>query len=358
MLVRFARARTRARGCDERGMQAFNSGKPAPPPVPPSVTRPESPAVKPVALLVVLASLLALGAPAPRAATLHWSSDFESGLPPELTAPGSALESVQGWSGLGAPGNTFGGVFLRYDQQALYDTRLVLRNLPAHTHVSLGFLLAIIDSWDGVELMQVTVDGQLLFSHWFQIATGDTSSYIAPPGALLSRGTNLGYTSGSYYGRDRAYDLGADPAFQQIPHTADSLVVVWKLNAVPGGGANYWQGGGDESWGIDNVRVWLSNTADTPSLQGPHALALAGAQPNPSRDGRLRVRLALPAAGAARLEAFDLAGRRVAARDVGALGAGTHLVDLGGGARFAPGVYLLRLARGGVTRTSRAVVTD
>lgn len=301
--------------------------------------------------------VLALATPA-RAATLHWSTDFESGLPAEFTAPGSALESVQGWSGLGAAGNTFGGLFLRYNQQQLHDTRLVLRNLPAHTHLSLGFLLAIIDSWDGVELMQVTVDGQLLFSHWFQIATGDTSSYIAPPGALLSRGSNLGYTGGSYYGRDRAYDLGADPAFLQLPHTADSLVVVWRLNAVPGGGANYWQGGGDESWAIDNVRVWLSSTAGAPPFQGPHALALAGAQPNPSRDGRLRVRLALPAAGEARLEAFDLAGRRVAARDVGALGAGEHLVDLGHGARLAPGVYLLRLAQGGATRTARAVVTD
>lgn len=314
--------------------------------------------MKPVAILTVLSGLLALGVPSSRAATLHWSTDFESGLPAEISAPGSALESVQGWAGLGSPGNTFGGLFLRYHQQQLQDTRLVLRNLPSHTHVSLGFLLAIIDSWDGVELMQVAVDGQVLFSHWFQIATGDTSSYIAPPGALLSRGTELGYTAGSYYARDRAYDLGADPAFQAIPHTADSLVVTWTLDAVPGGGANYWQGGGDESWAIDNVRVWLASSADAPSLQGPHALALAGAQPNPSRDGRLRVRLALPAAGEARLEAFDLAGRRVAAREVGALGAGQHVVDLGAPARLAPGVYLLRLVRGGVSRTARAVVTD
>ena len=63
---------------------------------------------------------------------------------------------------------------------------MVLRNLPAHTRVSLGFLLAVIDSWDGAELLRVSVDGQEQFSHWFRLALGDTSSYVAPPGGLLS----------------------------------------------------------------------------------------------------------------------------------------------------------------------------
>lgn len=341
-----------AGGCDERRFAAFHFSQSwLPLPSPPS----RRPPVKLLPRFAVAIALLALAAPSPRAATLQWSTDFEGGIPAEISAPGSQLDGVQGWAGLGAPGNQFGGQFLRYTQQQLYDTRLVLRNLPAHTHVSLGFLLAIIDSWDGVELMQVTVDGQLAFSHWFQIASGDTCDYPPPPGALLSEGRELGFSLGSWYARDRAYDLGADPAFQDIPHTADSLVVVWKLDAVPGGGANYWQGGGDESWAIDNVRVWLSSAADVPGA-GPAALALAGAQPNPSRDGRLRVRMSLPASAAGRLEAFDAAGRRVASRDLGALGAGTHLVDLGDGAHFAPGLYLLRLTHGGESRTARAVV--
>ena len=316
--------------------------------------------MQPFARLVVLAAmaaLFALPAASAGAATLHWSAGFESGLPAEMSAPGTELAAVQGWNGLGPAGNQFGGQFLRYTSVPLFDTRLVLRNLPAHSHVSVGFLLALIDSWDGVELFQVTVDGALLFSHWFQLASGDTSNYPPPSGALLSSGTNLGFTSGTYWGRDRAYDLSAEPAFQDIPHTADSLVVVWKLGAVSGPAATQWQGGSDESWAIDNVRVWLSSTADAPGPQAPHALALSGAQPNPSRDGRLRVRMSLPASAAGRLEAFDPAGRRVAARDLGALAAGQHLVDLGDGTRFAPGLYLLRLTHGGETRTARTVVT-
>ncbi len=312
-------------------------------------------------IATLLAAALLAAAPAAlagaqRADALHWSTDFESGVPPEITAPGSALEGVQGWAGLGAPGNQFGGQFMRYHQQQLHDTRLVLRNLPAHTHVSVGFLLAIIDSWDGVELMQVLVDGDLRFSHWFQIATGDTCSYMPAPGALLSSGTNLGFTSGYYYGRDRAYDLGADPAFQQIPHTADSLVVVWRLNAVPGGGANYWQGGGDESWAIDNVRVTLHTATDAGGAAPPARLALAAAGANPSRDGRPRLRYALPGGGAARLELFDVTGRRIAGREVGALGAGWHVATFGEDAPLAPGLYLARLSRGGESSTARVVI--
>lgn len=313
-------------------------------------------------LAMLLAAALLAAAPAAfagadRADALHWSTDFEAGIPPEITAPGSAPEGVQGWAGLGAPGNQFGGLFLRYNQQQLHDTRLVLRNLPAHTHVSVGFLLAIIDSWDGVELMQVLVDGDLRFSHWFQIATGDTCSYTPDPGALLSSGRELGFTLGSYFARDRAYDLGADSAFRQIPHTADSLVVVWRLNAVPGGGANYWQGGGDESWAIDNVRVTLHSATDAGGAAPPARLALAAAGANPSRDGRPRLRFALPGEGPARLELFDVTGRRVAGREVGAYGAGSHVVSLGDDAPLAPGLYLARLARGNESSTARVVVT-
>jgi beta-propeller uncharacterized protein DUF5122 len=89
-------------------------------------------------------------------------------------------------------------------------------------------------------------------------------------------------------------------------------------------------------------------------VTGPR-IVLRGARPNPSFAG-LSAAFSLPDAAAARLEVTDLAGRRVVARDVGALGAGEHVVDLAEGRRLAPGVYLLRLTRGGDSLTSRAVV--
>jgi len=87
-------------------------------------------------------------------------------------------------------------------------------------------------------------------------------------------------------------------------------------------------------------------------------MSLAGARPNPSYIGRsgLSAAFSLPDAARAHLELLDLAGRRILARDVGALGAGEHVVDLAAGARLAPGVYLLRLTRGSTSLTARAVV--
>ena len=288
-----------------------------------------------------------------------FSTDFESGVPPEITAPGSVLDGVQGYAGLGPVGNQFGGQFLRYTSVPLFDTKLVLRGLPSHTHVSLGFLLAVIDSWDGTEVFKVSVDGVTLFAHWFQLATGDASSYVAPPGALLSSGTELGFSAGGYYNHDRAYDLSVEPAFIDIAHTSDSLTVVWNLGAVSGGAAEQWQGGGDESWAIDNVRVSVTPSgADVPPGASASRLELAGPRPNPGRASALRVQFTLPTSEPARLELYDLSGRRLRDQDVGALGAGTHTVSLAAGGRVAPGLYLVRLTQAGASRISRAVVVE
>jgi hypothetical protein len=84
--------------------------------------------------------------------------------------------------------------------------------------------------------------------------------------------------------------------------------------------------------------------------------ALRNVQPNPS-DGELSVSFALPGDAPARLEVLDLAGRRVASREVGALGAGTHVVRFTREASaLRPGVYAIRLTSGGRSVTTRAVV--
>lgn len=287
--------------------------------------------------------------------TVVFETGFENGLPAEFSAPGSVIEPVQGYDGLGPVGNQFGGSFLRYTLQGIVDTRLVLRNLPPHDAVDVGFLFGAIDSWDGTELFRVAVDGNVLFSHWFQLAVGDSSSYLAPPGGLLSRGHNLGWSDGTYYFRDRAYDLSLEPAFRGIPHTADTLEVKWFLGAVSGGAAAQWQGGGDESWAIDQVKVTTSlGLVGVPGTGSGLALACSG--PNPARSGDVRVRLTLPGPGAARLEWFDVLGRRLFAREVGALGAGTHEVALRLDRPRAPGLGFVRLTRAGEVRIARVVL--
>jgi len=75
-------------------------------------------------------------------------------------------------------------------------------------------------------------------------------------------------------------------------------------------------------------------------------LALGGARPNPTR-GAIQAWFTLPGRERATLEVLDVAGRRVERREVGSLGAGPHVMTLGGGRAMRPGLYFLRLAQGG-----------
>jgi hypothetical protein len=95
--------------------------------------------------------------------------------------------------------------------------------------------------------------------------------------------------------------------------------------------------------------VWV----DVPRLH----FALTGAVPNPARGG-LTVAFSLPDGAGARLEVLDIAGRRVLAREVGALGAGDHTVDLARPGWLPPGVYLVRIVRAGAFVATRACVVQ
>jgi len=84
-------------------------------------------------------------------------------------------------------------------------------------------------------------------------------------------------------------------------------------------------------------------------------LELFGFSPNPPGPN-LTVAFALAASTPARLELFDLAGRRVLAREVGSLGPGRHLVNLATRSALLSGAYVLRLTQGGASRVARGVV--
>jgi pre-peptidase len=106
-----------------------------------------------------------------------------------------------------------------------------------------------------------------------------------------------------------------------------------------------WRDGAEEFYGATWVEV-------------PRAiveLAIRGVRPNPSA-GEAWVTFALPRAGGATLELLDVTGRRVAAREVGGLGAGVHLVKLGDAASRAPGVYVVRLVQADRTATAKMSV--
>jgi hypothetical protein len=72
----------------------------------------------------------------------------------------------------------------------------------------------------------------------------------------------------------------------------------------------------------------------------------------------MNVVFVLPAAAPARLELVDVRGRMIAARDIGSLGAGRHVVDLAGERKLGAGIYVVRLTQGSLQRTTRVVVLD
>lgn len=174
------------------------------------------------------------------------------------------LEPVQGFAGLGTS-SQFGGNFLRNDSIPPTSTALTLSNLPNHTAVNLGFLLAVIDSWDGLgstwgfDTFTVTVDGATVFSQILDnagpvVAPGGVpgvQTYVPPPGVEVTRMVELGFRDIDINDQESVYDMTFDPSFFNIPHSASTLTIEW-LAGGPG-----WQGGIDESFAIDNLSVTL-----------------------------------------------------------------------------------------------------
>jgi len=133
---------------------------------------------------------------------------------------------------------------------------------------------------------------------------------------------------------------------------------------LSGGAIVAWQDGRVADTDIYAQRVnQLGEVGGTPRIgvsdESAMAFALDPVRPNPSRSGgAMRLPLTLPDAGPASLQLVDVRGRLVAAREVGSLGAGRHVVDLAAGLKLRAGVYLVRLTQGGLQRTTRAVVLE
>lgn len=194
------------------------------------------------------------------------------GLLPSQIAPGTALlTGVQGFAGLGAAGNVFGGSFLRSPTANIVT--LSLGGLPSHSTLSLAFLFAAIDSLDGSgsfpagDYLHITLDGQTLFRESF--ANADPSqiqSYLPPPGVQLARHQDLGFGGPGGYYTDSAYDLGADPRFALMVHSASTAVFEFQIEGVGN------QSLDDESWALDNLTVSVNAVPEPTSF----ALLLLG----------------------------------------------------------------------------------
>jgi DNA-binding beta-propeller fold protein YncE len=110
--------------------------------------------------------------------------------------------------------------------------------------------------------------------------------------------------------------------------------------------------------GRDAIRVMRSSAeplAGSPPHPEDGTLQLAGVHPNPVR-GAFEMTFHAPSAGAARLELFDVGGRRVHLQEA-VFAAGRHTVQVRPAGALPAGLYLLRLTHGGAsTREARVAI--
>jgi hypothetical protein len=203
-------------------------------------------------------------------AQVVFRTDFDGALPAEIQPGRGQLEPVQGFAGLGSPRRRFGGSFLRSPTGNTVAVQLT--NLPPHRYLQLDCLFAAIDSLDGAwfyppgDWLRITVDGRIVFRQAFANDPAfPAQTYQPPPGAVLARQVDLGFSGPGAPFQDSAYDFGADPWFLALPHHGSTARIEFTLEGpahVPLA---------DESWALDNLEVRVGNGTEAVAVPyGPN----------------------------------------------------------------------------------------
>jgi hypothetical protein len=204
----------------------------------------------------MIAATVMIGAQTLNAGQVFFT-DFETADPSDPASFGSRaqtqgfltyLPSVQNWflwnDTTGNPANS---------------TIFSLTGLTSHSYMDISFLLAVIDSWDGLngpDVFNVRVDGNLVFSKGYtNFVEGEPYS-----GTREFFRQAAGFTEGDSY-MDSAYSL----AITGIAHTAPTATIEFFASGAG------WQGLTDESWAIDNLDISISDAPE------PGSMLLAGA---------------------------------------------------------------------------------
>lgn len=176
---------------------------------------------------------------------------------------GNLIEPTQGFNVGGFSGTFIQNVATGNPASAVV---LSLSGLPAHNAVDVNFLLALIDSWDSdngspaPDLLNVEIDGSVVL----QVTCNNASGSNCYGGTVVAPMAHRGF-NGSW--QDIGFDMANDGALT-VAHSASTLTVRWFAS---GGG---WQGGSDESFGIDDLVVNL--ITDDGQVPEPGPLAMIG----------------------------------------------------------------------------------
>jgi hypothetical protein len=222
---------------------------------------------------VATAAALAM-APSKAQADMVYLNDFSNpatvalGASASFDAAGGGADAIQAFSPLLG---TYGPFFFHNTTNGL--TELTLSNLPTHTGADVGFIMAFINSWDSrdggccsPDNLDLYIDGSKIASYTYNNALGSIKDIGG--GSLL--GEYVEFNNISYYG-DTIADMTGDPLLS-FAHTASTLTIGFQFNSAG------FQGGSDESWGIDSLRVDLSGVQIDPTpVPEPSTFLMLGA---------------------------------------------------------------------------------
>jgi len=147
------------------------------------------------------------------------------------------------------------------------ESTLTLSNLGAHSHVSIDFMLGFLNSWDssngGVspDFLDILIDGVLVYQLTTVAAGGTFNDYGG--GTLV---VDDGQIDIDQFFTDDLVDMGT-AGFLTFAHTASTLTLGIRASG------NGWQGGPDEYWGIDDLRINITGVNVNP-MPEPGSLAL------------------------------------------------------------------------------------
>ena len=192
---------------------------------------------------LALATLAIAGA-APASAAIVFSTNFDGALAPQISGAGALTTAGTlpvGQFGTGTYRNATTG-------NPAPSTILSLAGLAAHSTVSISFDFIAWDSWDGRvasfpqgDFFNMLLDGLNVFTISPNIQSGIA---LIPPSAVLTFGAG-----GVNYGQSGFNDQVYRVTLSGLSHSAATLNLNMFANGVG------WQGGDDESWGIDNLVV-------------------------------------------------------------------------------------------------------
>lgn len=207
--------------------------------------------------MMLMAAAAAALASAPASADVLYSNNFSGGVVvgAGVTAAGPSYSEVG--TALAGSWNAAGwtGSFLRNSTVSPIQTSsFTFTGLAAHNSISLGGVLGFLDSWDGnnlgggvsPDLLEVLVDGNVIATLSSNQVQGTGNYYggtiLAPAGSQVD--------ANQFYS-DVLIDLGTT-SFATFAHSSSTLNLSFR---AAGAG---WQGGTDESWGIDNLSLSYS----------------------------------------------------------------------------------------------------